>query len=145
MCRTSEIDIASIEAFPGNVFYVTIKTGAEIDQDGAKRLVDATNSMMDESISFRGAIYDISGITYMNEDARNYFSSSENVKGTTVAVALISTSFLGRTIGNLFLSMADQPDFPIQFFDSPIRAEHWVRHNLRLARTASGSDISEVA
>ena len=90
---------------------------------------------MDDTDVFRAGIIDISGITFIDASAREYIVSGEGTHGITVGIALLSTSFLGRTIGNLFLSLTSgQQTFPVKYFDSPIRAEHWIRTLLREAR-----------
>lgn len=126
----STIDIAEIERFDGNLFHVTIRKGAEIDLEAAKRLVNATNSMLDLSKPNRGGIYDLSKIAYIHEEARQYLSSGTDVIGHVVGVALISTTFLGKVIGNLFITLGSPRRFDVRFFDNPMRAEHWLRTNL---------------
>ena len=37
--KLSEIDIAVIEKYPGNVFHVTIKSGTEVTLEAAERLI----------------------------------------------------------------------------------------------------------
>lgn len=41
---------------------------------------------------------------------------------------------MGRMVGNMFLELGPTRVFPIKFFDSPIRGEHWIRNLLREAR-----------
>ena len=132
--KLSEIDIAVIEKYPGNVFHVTIKSGTEVTLEAAERLIRTTNEMLDNSTSFRGGIYDISKITYIHQDARAYLAEGQNIKGKVVGVALLSSTFLGKTIGNLLISLGSPKKFPVKYFDSPIRAEHWVRTKMLEAK-----------
>lgn len=146
MFRSSDIDIAKIEVLRGNLFHVTIKTGVELDLDATKRLIEATNALLDETTPYRGSIYDISGITYIHEEAREYLASGTKAKGTTVAVALISTSFLGRTVGNMVISFSEDKNYPVRFFESHMSAEHWVRNKLKAAKeSGAAGSIGEVA
>jgi hypothetical protein len=131
----SEIDIAEIDVLPGNIMNVTIRKGTELSEDKAKRLVKHLDQMLDDSEVLRAGIIDISGITFIDSDAREYLASGQGTSGFTVGLALLSTSFLGKTIGNLFLTLTKgQRSFPIKYFDSPIRAEHWIRTKLREAK-----------
>ncbi|MFM1875427.1 MAG: hypothetical protein RL266_1164 [Bacteroidota bacterium] len=143
--KTSQIDVATIEMLPGNIFHVMVKPGAEIDLTAAKRLIHATNQMMDDKIPFRGGIYDVSKITYINEEAREYLTSGADVKGIVVGAAIISNTSLGKMIGNMLLSLTGTKRFPIQFFESPIRAEHWVRTNMREAMDRMDQSARKVA
>jgi len=127
MNRSGLTDIAEIIILPGNISHVTILKGAEVDLNSANRLIQTMESLSDHSIPYWAGMFDISNITYIDEEAREFFSKGGNVNGKIVAVALISTSFLGKTIGNLFLSMSNSTAHPTKYFDSPIRAEHWLR------------------
>jgi len=131
MIKTSEIDIATIELLPGNIFNVTAKPGAEIDLEAAKRLVRTTNQMLAKDVKYRAGIYDISKIAYIHPDARTYFATTNDIEGKVAGSAIISDTFLGKTIGNLFLSLSGPRRFPVKMFESPMRAEHWVRTQLR--------------
>ena len=142
MYKTSEIDIASIELLDGNIFHVTASTGAEIDLDAAKRLIRTTNKMLPDDVQFRAGIYDISQITYIHEDARTYFATTNDIRGQVAGSAIISSTFLGTTIGNLFLALSGPRRFPIKMFSSPIRAEHWVRSQLN---ELNGQDTNALA
>jgi len=126
-----EIDIASIELFDGNIFHATASTGAEIDLDAAKRLIRTTNKMLPDDVKFRAGIYDISKIAYLHDEARTYFATTNDIRGHVAGAAIFSSTFLGTTIGNLFLSLSGSRKFPIRLLSSPIRAEHWVRNQLK--------------
>lgn len=145
MIKESRLDIAEVEVLPGNIILVTGSKGAEIDLFNAQRLIKHVNSLLDHSIPRHACIFDISQVTYINSDAREYFASAEDKLGTSVALAMLSTSFLGTTIGNLFRSLNnDSRKVPVRFFDSPIRAEHWVRTKMREA-AAEAEQIAQVA
>lgn len=136
MYKRSETEIAIIEKLPGNIFNVTVKHGAEVDLESARRLILVTNQMMEPGLELRGGIYDLTQITYINDEARNYFADGTEIKGQVVGVAIISSSFLGKVMGNMFITINPPRKYRVKFFDSPIRAEHWVRQQMTIARKA---------
>lgn len=131
MCKTSETSVVKIELLSGNIFHVTIKEGAVIGLESAKRLIQATNEILGDESPLHGGIFDISNIDRIDDDARNYLAKNTDVKGTVAAVALISSTFTGKMVGNLFITLNSDRNYPIEFFDSPIRAEHWIRQILK--------------
>ena len=145
MIKTSEIDIATIELLPGNIFNITAKTGAEIDLEAAKRLVRTTNQMLPKNAKYRAGIYDISKITHVHDEARKYFATTDDIHGKVAGSAIISSTFLGTTIGNLFLALSGPTKFPIKMFGSPIRAEHWVRTMLKELKEAEGKHQTAIS
>jgi hypothetical protein len=138
MNRSGITDIAEIIILPGNIGHVTILKGAEVDLNAATRLVQTMEKLSDHNIPYRAGMFDISNVTYINQEARDYLNNGDGVNGKIVATALISTSFLGKTIGNLFLSMSDSSRYQTKYFDSPIRAEHWLRTLMREAMEEDG-------
>jgi hypothetical protein len=54
-------------------------------------------------------MFDISNITYIDQEAREYLASGDDVNGKIVGTALISTSFLGKTIGTCFYRLETLP------------------------------------
>ena len=131
MDRSGITDIAEIIILPGNICHVTMLKGAEVDIQSAKRLVQTIEKLADHNIPYRAGMFDLSNVTYIDQDARDHFNSGDGVNGKIVGNALISTSFLGKTIGNLYLSLSQSQLYPIKYFDSPIRAEHWLRTLMR--------------
>lgn len=140
MCKTSETSVVKIELLSGNVFHITVKENAVIGLDAAKQLIQATNEMLDDENPFRGGVYDISNINRIDDDARNYLAKNTDVKGTVIGVALISSTFLGKMVGNLFITLSGAKKFPVQFFDSPIRAERWIRQALKEAKISEAQN-----
>jgi len=143
--KTSEIDTAYIEKYPGNVFHVTIKPGTEVTLESARRLINATNQMLDDTTTFRGGVYDLSRIAYIHPDAREYLAEGNDIQGTVAGVALHSNSFLGKMVGNLFISLGSPNKFPVKYFESPIRAEFWVRQQISKAKENEQSNMKQVA
>lgn len=86
--------------------------------------------MLDQKHGNRGGVYDLSRIAYVHDDARQYLASGADVIGNVVGVALISTTFLGKMISNLFITLGAPRKFEVRFFENPIRAEHWLRSKM---------------
>jgi len=107
-----------------------------IDLVAAKRLVLAIERMVDPNVHYRACIFDISGIVFVDVDARAYFESGTDFGGQVMGVALLSESFIGSNIGNLFLEMNADRDYPVRFFESAMSVEHWLRKNLKQARSS---------
>ena len=143
MYKSSDIGIATVDILPGNVIHLTSKSGVVINLEAAKRIVPSIDKLVDKSIPIRAGIFEISGVVYIEEEAREYFANGEGTTGTAVGIALISDSFLGRTVGNMFVTLHPVTKFPIKFFDSPMRAEHWVRGLIQAYNDADGGMSSD--
>ena len=131
-------DIAEIIVLPGNISHVTIRKGAEVSLESAKRLIQTLEELSNQEVPYRAGMFDISNITYIDQEAREHLASGKGVNGQIVGAAIISTSFLGKTIGNMFLSLSDPSIYATKYFDSPIRAEHWLRTLMREAMEQDG-------
>jgi hypothetical protein len=127
MYNTSDLGIATVDILQGNIIHLTAKNGVVIDIEAAQMLVRAIDKLLDRSVPTRAGIFEISGVVYVEEEAREYFASGQGTTGTTVGIALVSDSFLGRMVGNMFVTLHPKTKFPVRFFESPIRAEHWIR------------------
>ena len=127
MLKSSEIDVAWIDVLPGNIIQVTAKSGVVINLDTAKRITSSVSELIDHSIETSAALFEISGVVYMEEDAREYFANDIDEFGITVGLALVSVTYLGKFVGNQFTTLHSKTKFPIKYFDSPMRAEHWIR------------------
>ncbi|MCB0755365.1 MAG: STAS/SEC14 domain-containing protein [Flavobacteriales bacterium] len=144
MYKSSDLGVATVEILSGNIIHLVAKKGVVITLEDAQRLVRAIDGMLDKSNNIRAGIFEISGVVYVEEDARNYFEKGEDTTGDTVGIALVSDSFLGRTVGNMFVTMHPNTKFPVKFFDTAMRAEHWIRGLIsnynRLKNTQSNAE-----
>lgn len=140
MSKTAYTDVAQLDVLDGNIILVVMNHRAEVDIDAAKQLIRTIEDLVDKENPYKALLFDISGLTYVQAEAREYLASGAGLSGKPVGMALISYSFLGKTIGKMFLNMCDISDhFPVEYFESPIRAEHWIRTRLRDARTGHGT------
>ncbi len=143
MPYSTETSVFSIQYLPGNIFHVTIKEGAVVDTTAAMELVEVTNNLLDNSTPFRAGIYDISQVKSVTDDARNYLSTTADIEGIVVGTALISSTFVGRMVGNLFITLSATSRLPVQFFDSPMRAEHWIRTRIAEAENDASKETNK--
>lgn len=131
--KISQIDVAAIELLSNNIFLITVTSGATVDLDAAKRLICAINEMLPNDKEYRAGIFDLSNMAHVEADAGLYLVSGTDLKGIVSGVALVSTTDQGRTIGDMVVSIHNPQIFPIRCFNSPMRAEHWVRTNMKNA------------
>lgn len=127
MLKSSEIDIAWIDVLPGNIIQLTAKPGVVINLAAAKRITAAVSELIDHTTETSAALFEISGVVYIEEDAREYLANDIEELGITVGLALVSVTYLGRFVGNQFITLHPKTKFPVKYFDSPMRAEHWIR------------------
>ncbi len=73
-------------------------------------------------------ILDISGLTYLAKDAREWLRDQSSEWGLTVSAAILTNSYTSKAIGNLFIRLS-KPSFPVRMFDSMDDAERWARKN----------------
>jgi len=71
-------------------------------------------------------VVDITGLAYMEKDAREALIKATSERGNTIAAALITNSFTSRMIANFFLTV-NKPTFPVRVFDDSILAHQWAR------------------
>lgn len=136
MDNTAYTDVAQLDVLDGNIVLVVMNNRAEVDLDAAKQLIRTIEDIVDQQDPFKALLFDISGLTYVQAEAREYLASGADLRGHPVGIALISYSFMGKTIGKMFLNMCDISEhYPVEYFESPIRAEHWIRTRLRHARS----------
>lgn len=132
MPKTAYTEIAEIDILPGNLVHVTMNKGAEVDFDSANQLIRTIESQLEKDNICKGMLVDLSGLTYIQAEARDYLSSGADVSGVSAGIALVSDSFLGKTIGKMFITMSEiRKNYPIEYFDSPMRAEHWIRTRMK--------------
>ncbi len=91
----------------------------------------AINSVLLNDGDLRAGVIDLSKITFIREDACTYLLSGVCFQDNLAAIVLTSPSFLGKSISDLVLTHVNRVAFPIQYFDSPIRANHWARTRLK--------------
>lgn len=69
-------------------------------------------------------VIDLSGISGITPEARKKLQQQSSEWGKTIAVALVSSTFTSRVIGNFFLSI-NKPSYPVRIFSNQIDAHQW--------------------
>lgn len=72
------------------------------------------------------SVIDITGISGLDKDAREYMVDTCNEWGTTAAVAFVSNSVVSRIIGNLFLTVSTL-NYPVKIFKDSSKAHSWAK------------------
>lgn len=134
MYKVSQTDIASIELFSGNIFSIIVSPGATVDLEAAKRFVRSMNIMLPDDHGLRAGIIDLTEISEVQPEAISYFLAGGDILGKIAAVALTSSSKAGQYIAEAIAARQHEDDFPVAFFESPIRADHWVRKQMAEAK-----------
>lgn len=136
MKRTVRSDFGEVSIRHEGVILAKVFHNNEIDLERAK-----TFHALLEYLS-RGeehsAVIDLSGISTITPDARNYLQEASSSWGKTVAVALVTNTFTARVIGSFFLSV-NKPSYPVKIFTDSLEAQHWARTEYKryITRVAS--------
>ncbi len=96
-----------------------------ITLDGAEELTLRINDLLQPDLTYRIGIYDFSDVKSVDDDARIYFHENENIKGKAAAVALVSSTFRGKMLSNLFVTLKGSTEHPVRSFDSIVEADKW--------------------
>jgi hypothetical protein len=126
MYRTVQISIGELSLVEDGLIYVKVFTNAEVTLDIAKEYHSVVAYLCEERP--HSTVLDISGVTYVSKDAREWLQEHSSQWGKTVSAALITNSFTSKAIGNLVLTLS-KPSFPVRLFESRDLAEQWARRN----------------
>jgi hypothetical protein len=77
-------------------------------------------------------VIDVTGLAYMEKDAREALIKATTERGKTIAAALITNSFTSKMIANFFLTV-NKPNFPVRVFDDALMAHQWARSQFEKA------------
>ena len=139
MNQPVQTPIAELKSLSGNIITVTVRPGAEIDMDAARELTALAEVMLNTEIPYSGFIFDLSGITYIYDQARDHLANGDGLKGKTVGIGLISHSSIGKMNCNLFVILGRRAGFPVKVFESAAKAEHWLRNRMNMVMGASSA------
>lgn len=108
----------------GILYSVSKKTGT-VSIDEAKREIEAFKRIIgDKKVCF---LADATNTSETTKEVRDY-AASEFPK-LFKAIAIISSSPLGKMLGNLFFKLKKQP-YPVRMFNSEKEAREWLKQYL---------------
>lgn len=84
------------------------------------------------------SVIDITGISSLDKEAREYMVKTCNDWGTTAGVAFVSNTIISRIIGNLFLTVS-KPNYPVKIFKDGSKAYSWAKSHYKNKLSANFS------
>jgi len=126
MHRTIQIRAGEVSLVEDGLIYGKAFSNAEVDLDIAKEYYSVVAYLCEERP--HSTVLDISGVSYLSKEAREWLQQQSSQWGKTVSAALITNSFVSKAIGNLFIRLS-KPSFPVRLFESRESAEQWARKN----------------
>lgn len=126
MKRTIRIATGEVSLVDEELIYFKLYPNTEISLSLVKEYNSIVGYLCEERPHV--TIGDISGLTYLAKEAREWLTQRSNEWGITISMALISNSFSSKLIGNLFLTVS-RPKYPIRIFSNYADAEQWSRKN----------------
>lgn len=126
MHRTIQIGIGEVSLVEDGLIYCKVFTNAEVSLEVAQEYHTAVAYLCEEKA--HSIVLDISGITFVAKEAREWLQQQSSHWGITVSAALIANTFDSKTIGTMFLRLS-KPSFPVRIFKSREMAEQWSRKN----------------
>lgn len=126
--RTLRTKIVEASLVGEGLIYARAFQGSEITLTEAKEFAELIHYLSEEGPY--SAVIDITGVTYVAKEAREYLSQSSSMRGKAVSVALVTTSYSSRIIGHLVLTLS-RPSYPIRLFSDTDLALQWCRKTYR--------------
>ena len=136
MKRTVRSDFGEVSIRRIGVVHAKVLHGVEIDLEKAKTyhsLVEYLTKSEKHS-----TVIDLSGISGITPEAREYLQKTSSDWGKTVAVALVTNTFTARILANFFLSV-NKPSYPVKVFTDALDAQHWARNEYLKYTTRAAS------
>lgn len=128
MERTIRTSIGEVTLMDEGIVHVRAFQNAEVSLEMAKEYFEVVAYLCEERP--HSTILDISGVTFVSKEAREWLRDRSSEWGKTVSAALITGSFTSRAIGQIFLRF-NRPSFPVRIFDNLDHANLWARKNYR--------------
>ncbi len=128
--RTLRLDVGEISLREEGLINARVFPHARITLEHAKDFFHTIELLTDKKA--HASVIDITGISGLDKDAREYMVKTCNEWGTTAAVAFISNSVISRLIGNLFLTVS-KLDYPVKIFKDSNDALAWAKDLYRKA------------
>ncbi|MBI1288031.1 MAG: hypothetical protein GC178_10705 [Flavobacteriales bacterium] len=127
MKRTVRSSIGEVSVREDGIILGKVFAGSEINLDDAKDFYSLIEYLSDNKPHC--TIMDLTGISYMSAEARAYIQERSSELAKTIAVAIVTSSFTSKMIGNFFLT-SNKPSFPIKLFSEMLLAHQWAKSEL---------------
>lgn len=128
MKRTIRIAAGEVTLLENGLIIAKVNPDAEVNLPLAMEYHDIVRYVSEEQP--HATVVDISGLTYISKEAREWLKDTSSEWGKTVSVAMITNSYTSKIIGNLFLSVS-RPSYPVRLFTSLEAATEWSKDNYR--------------
>lgn len=122
--RTLRLDVGEISLREEGMIAARVFPNGKITLSDAKDFFHTIEVLTNKDI--HASVIDITGISGLDKDAREYMVDTCNDWGTTAAVAFVSNSVVSRVIGNLFLTVS-QLNYPVKIFKDSSKAHSWAK------------------
>jgi hypothetical protein len=122
--RTVRSDVGEVTIRKDGLLYARAFPNAKIGLKQAREYYSMVQYLT--SSKTHAAVINISGVSQISKDAREFLVKESSSRGITAAVALISKSAAGKMIGNLFLTVS-KPNYPVRIFTDSREARHWAK------------------
>lgn len=122
--RTLRLEVGEISLREQGMITARVFPNGKITLSDAKDFFHTIEVLTDKDI--HASVIDITGISGLDKDAREYMVDTCNEWGTTAGVAFVSNSVLSRIIGNLFLTVSTL-NYPVKIFKDSSKAHSWAK------------------
>ncbi len=122
--RTVRSDFGEVSIRQEGVVHAKVLHGVEIDLGKA----ETYHSLIEHLTQSKEhcTVIDLSGISSITPEAREYLQETSSKWGKTVAVALVTNTFTSRMLSGFFLSV-NKPVYPIKAFTDSLAAQQWAK------------------
>lgn len=124
MKRTVRSDFGEVSIRRVGVVHAKVLHGVEIDLEKAQVYHSLVKHLTKSEK--HSTVIDLTGISGITPEAREYLQKTSSEWGQTVAVALVTNTFTARILANFFLSV-NKPSYPVKIFTSNLDAQYWAK------------------
>ena len=111
----------------GNIVYVSLQQGAEVELDDVTEIKKAKSELVGDKKHLLCA--DITNIKSITKEARDFTGSTETKNESMLAMALIMGSPISRVVGNFYIGL-NKPLYPAKLFNDKEKAFKWLKEFL---------------
>lgn len=126
MCPVSDSSVAEVSLLKPGILLVRFREEVTVEVSHAEQIIAAGKQLVAGEV--HANVIDARTVRYMSNSARERFAQ-QNGQGL-IAVAIVVSSALQRTMANLYL-MVGKPKCPTQVFTRYDLALHWLEQQLR--------------